>query len=77
MKIKRKLVPNSNDKEFVLMSVNDLKNLVYDSLGTFGDPESVNTLINNLLHNSGLKTPVSHQKRQKKEKSKENVNVNE
>ena len=31
MKIKRKLYPNSNDKEFILMSVNDLAKFAYDS----------------------------------------------
>jgi hypothetical protein len=90
MKIKRKLYPNSNDKEFVLMSINDLKRFGEEAYHTVmqgkmgplnpNPNQGIESLmeegIKYFLKDFNLKTPVSHQKRQRKQKTEENVNEN-
>lgn len=82
MKIKRKLYPNSPDKEFVLMSVNDLfdfgmnTHLYLDAAGMVSNKENIlKEYINASLLKEGLKTPASHLKKTKKQKTEENANA--
>jgi len=74
MKIKRKLYPNSNDKEFILMSVNDLIKFSLDSYERMSsdtkndDVVVAKKLVDDTLFSFGIKTPASHLKKTKKGK---------
>jgi len=80
MKIKRKLYPNSNDKDFILMSVNDLVkfglNVHFEvSTGTSNEfaERVIKTLITETINTQGLKTPASHSKTKKVKEEIANV----
>lgn len=76
MKIKRKLYPNSNDKEFILCSFNDIVEFslfTHIALGNFPKNENPvnetefleNALKSRLFHAYDLKIPASHSKTKK------------
>lgn len=78
MKIKRKLYPNSDDKEFVVMSVNDLITFGQCTYATIqGSPDGllvsdiIRTYISSVLQLNGIKTPASHLKKTKKQKAEQ------
>lgn len=80
MKIKRKLYPSSPDKEFVLMSVNDLRALVLNSHFKVVENQTPITFafestLDNMVSQFNLKTPASHLKKTKKQKTEENANA--
>jgi hypothetical protein len=82
MKLTRKLYPNSNDKEVVSMSINDLVEFAQDTLYALnmdvisGDEETLKKMVNEKLSAIGLKTPASHQKQTKKQKTEEKNDTN-
>jgi hypothetical protein len=77
MKIKRKLYPNSNDKEFILMSINDLVDfaLKVEEVTYGAVEEKAKSAITEMLLDFEIKTPASHLKKTKKQKTEENVNA--
>jgi hypothetical protein len=79
MKIKRKFYPNSNDKEFILMSISDLKRFA-NHIRFYSDEfysdlnDGQETGIKSFLKDFALKTSASHQKT-KKQKIEQNMNA--